>query len=215
MTSVEKIPYPEFSVGFLPCFSFLLTQQDSRQYLVFHLSAEPPFSSCSRYTLVRAYAHIARAYSASSQCHLSCHALWTPIVLSVLLTFLLLVYFKSFLQPRGENGKAEYYDLDANRKIAHAVLLGDCILDHRDRHGWQRQPAAKSFWIISKSKWGRRILFFKPRMATDFDKASSIIKTAVISFPHEDTPHGHGLSEPVFQHQRNICIRSSKGKVYH
>ena len=94
------------------------------------------FSSCSRYTLVRAYAHIARAYSASSQCHLSCHALWTPIVLSVLLTFLfLLVYFKSFLQPRGENGKAEYYDLDANRKIAHAVLLGDYILDHRDRHG--------------------------------------------------------------------------------
>ena len=133
-----RIHIPNFLwVFFHVFFSFsVLTHNKIPRLFSLSISGQPPFSSCSRYTLVRAYAHIARAYSASSQCHLSCHALWTPIVLSVLLTFLLLVvYFKSFLQPRGENGKAEYYDLDANRKIAHAVLLGDYILDHRDRHG--------------------------------------------------------------------------------
>ena len=64
-----------------------------------------------------------------------------------------------------------------------------------------KKPSNEVFLIYFKEQWGRRSLFFKPRMATDFDKASSIIKTAVISFPHEDTPPGHGLRQPVFHIQ--------------
>ena len=72
----------------------------------------------------------------------------------------------------------------------------------------------RSLFDLFQRAMGEKDQFFKPRMATDFDKASYITKTAVISFPHEDIPSGHGL-EQSFQHLRKICIRSSKGKVYH
>ena len=96
--------------------------------------------------------------------------------------------------------------LIAQRKLA--VLLGDYILDHEIDVDESKETQQCILW-------GRRSLFFKPRMATDFDKASYITKTAVISFPHEDTPPGHGLRQPVFHHQRNRGTQSSKGKVYH
>ena len=83
------------------------------------------------------------------------------------------------------------------------------------RSTWvSKETQQRSLFDLFQRAMGAKDQFFKPRMATDFDKARSI-KTAVISFPHEDTPPGHGLRQPVFHHQRNRGTLSSKGKVYH
>ena len=65
----------------------------------------------------------------------------------------------------------------------------------------RKETQQRSLFDLFQRAMGEKDQFFKPRMATDFDKASSITKTAVISFPHEDTPPGHGLRQPVFHLQ--------------
>ena len=52
----------------------------------------------------------------------------------------------------------------------------------------RKETQQQSLFDLFQRAMGAKDQFFKPRMATDFDKAGSITKTAVISFPQK-TPY--------------------------
>ena len=97
----------------------------------------------------------------------------------------LIDYLHGLSSPIGEN-----FILTPNGNCSSPGLIMLCCLVTTSSimRSTRKETQQRSHFDLFQRAMGAKDQFFKPRMATDFDKAGSIAKTAVISFPQK-TPH--------------------------